>query len=291
MTAEGQEGLVIQSAPPQVAEATAPAEPARTESPPKPAIGEPLAPLPAKPVATQDEQAAAPLQLAEIESSAPAPEEVAAAPEETTEPASPEVPQLAAAERLALVTDEAAAETSAVPTEEGLPEFAEAGVFSPFPLEDAPPAAQAPPSTTAEGPTPAPSSDLSAPALTETPQLASLPGPRAAGLQSADAAFDLNDCQLATQLYTQALEQGGLSSRGQAEAYNNRGRCHLDDRSFEEAIADFNSAIDMQPNYAAAFFNRGRAYQAVGEAALAQSDMKRAYELGFKRLGLSPATP
>jgi len=29
----------------------------------------------------------------------------------------------------------------------------------------------------------------------------------------------------------------------------------------------------------------------VGETALAQSDMQKAYELGFKRLGLSPTTP
>jgi peptidoglycan hydrolase-like protein with peptidoglycan-binding domain len=363
MTAEGQECRVIQSAPQQVAEATptqaaaepasptpaaAPAEPARAESPPKPAIGEPLAPPPAKPVVAQDKQAAAPLQLAEAEISAPSPEpetapakkaglvppaapapteeppepapeveqsagdevtepvpeeateEVTTAPEDTAEPAASEelaeptpseAPQLATAETLAPAPDEAAGEPSAALTEEGLPQFAEAGVFSPFPVEDAPPAAQAPPSAAAEGSAAVPPLSPSQPALSETPQLASLPKPRAADLQSADIAFDLNDCQLAIRLYTQALEQVGLSSRGQAEAYNNRGRCYHDGRYFEEAIADFNTAIDRQPNYAAAFFNRGRAHQAVGETALAQSDMQKAYELGFKRLGLSPTTP
>ena len=120
----------------------------------------------------------------------------------------------------------------------------------------------------------------------ETPQLAVLPEARPTALQNADTAFDLNDCQRAIHLYTRLIEQEGLTSRSRAEAHNNRGRCYLEASYFEEAIADFDSAIDRQPNYAAAFFNRGRAHQAMGEAALAQADMHRAYELGFKRLGL-----
>jgi tetratricopeptide (TPR) repeat protein len=133
--------------------------------------------------------------------------------------------------------------------------------------------------------------ESSAPMRSETPPPAAVPEPRAPSLQSADAAFVSKDCQRAIKLYTQLIVQGGLTSRSQAEAHNNRGRCYLEASYLEEAIADFDSAIDMQPNYAAAFFNRGRAYQALGEAALGQADMQRAYDLGFKRLGLSLTTP
>jgi cell division septation protein DedD len=286
----------MESQPAKKAGLVPPPAPEPTAEPPEPAPEETAEPAPSEaPEEVADEVAAAPQETA-----TPAPAA------ETPETASPEVPQLVAAETqapetqaaetqtpetLTPVTDEAAAEPSAAAPENGLLHLAEAGVFSPFPVEDAPPVGQAPPSAAAEGAIPVPPLDLSEPTPSETPQLASLPEPRAAGLQSADAAFEVNDCQLAIRLYTQALEQGGLSSRGRAEAYNNRGRCHVVGKSFEEAIADFDAAVDLQPNYAAAFFNRGRAHQSLGQIALAQADMQRAYELGFKRLKLSPTTP
>ncbi len=135
-------------------------------------------------------------------------------------------------------------------------------------------------------PTPSETPQYQVAKLTLADILAALLEARTTTLQSADAAFDLHDCQRAIHLYTQLIEQGRLTSRSRAEAHNNRGRCYLEASYFEEAIADFDSAIDMQPNYAAAFFNRGRAHQAMGEAALAQTDIQRAYNLGFKRLGL-----
>jgi hypothetical protein len=229
--AEGQACLVIQSAPQQIPEV----------APPQ-ASAEPTAPEPAA--------APAPLHLAEAATSAVSPE--GGAPPATKKmPVSP---------------------PSAEPSEATPPEASQLVA-----VETSAPAPEEVAAVPEESTEPTPS---------ETPQLAALPEVGAPALQSADEVFDLNDCQRAIQLYTQLMEQGGLTSRRQAGAHNNRGRCYLDEKYFEEAIADFNSAIGKWPDYAAAFFNRGRAHQAVGEAALAQADMQRAYDLGFNRLGL-----
>ena len=253
-----------------------------------------------------------------VETSAPATEEVAAVPEESTEPTPSETPQLAALPEAApqavagpeavktqkAVTQPVAVETSAPATEEvaAVPEESTEPTPSETPQLAALPEAR---SSTLGPPINGPQQVVGREGnpgaglqvgIDRVIEMASLPNdhiPIPDGRQaeqSADEAVDLNDCQRAIQLYTQLIEQGGLTSRGRAWAYNNRGRCYLDARYFEEAIADFDSAIDKRPDYAAAFFNRSRAHQAMCKAALARADLQRAYDLGYKRISLYVTT-
>ena len=45
-----------------------------------------------------------------------------------------------------------------------------------------------------------------------------------------------------------------------AEAYNNRGVAHGNKGNFDRAIEDFNIAMQLKPDYADAYNNRGEAY-------------------------------
>ena len=48
---------------------------------------------------------------------------------------------------------------------------------------------------------------------------------------------------------------------------------------FQKAIADFTKAIEIDPNFEAAYRHRGDTYQLMGEKELAQADRKKADEL------------
>ncbi len=43
-------------------------------------------------------------------------------------------------------------------------------------------------------------------------------------------------------------------------AYNERGLAYFDSNNLEQAITDFSTAIDINPDFAVAYYNRGRAY-------------------------------
>jgi tetratricopeptide (TPR) repeat protein len=53
---------------------------------------------------------------------------------------------------------------------------------------------------------------------------------------------------------------------------------------FDEALADFDRAIGLDQDFAAAYYNRGRVHTAMGRSAEARADLKSAYDLGFGRL-------
>ena len=48
------------------------------------------------------------------------------------------------------------------------------------------------------------------------------------------------------------------------------------------AIADYTEAIRLAPDFAQAYFNRGRAYEQAGDHAKAQADFAKAEKLGPK---------
>lgn len=50
----------------------------------------------------------------------------------------------------------------------------------------------------------------------------------------------------------------------------------------EEAIADFSRAIELNPDYALAYGNRGVAYQGLQRYRESLSDLNRAIELGLE---------
>lgn len=69
------------------------------------------------------------------------------------------------------------------------------------------------------------------------------------------------------------------------EIYEYRGRCHYcsfnEKERIELALIDFNKAIELNPDYAIAYFHRGCVYW-VYNPELALSDYNKAIELGFK---------
>jgi protein O-mannosyl-transferase len=63
------------------------------------------------------------------------------------------------------------------------------------------------------------------------------------------------------------------------EAYNNRGNAYQTKGNLDQAILDYNKAIEIKPNYADAYNNRGNAYQAKGNLDQAILDCSRAIEI------------
>jgi tetratricopeptide (TPR) repeat protein len=52
---------------------------------------------------------------------------------------------------------------------------------------------------------------------------------------------------------------------------------------YERAIQDYNKALEINPQFASAYKNRGLAYQALGKTAEADGDFKKYEELTGQR--------
>ena len=70
-----------------------------------------------------------------------------------------------------------------------------------------------------------------------------------------------------------------------AVAYNNRGKAYLEQEKYDEAIQDFNDAISSNSRYAPAYYNLARAYDKLGEKRKALCDYIKARDLdpSFKK--------
>jgi tetratricopeptide (TPR) repeat protein len=66
------------------------------------------------------------------------------------------------------------------------------------------------------------------------------------------------------------------------KAWLNRGNLLVGQLQFDAAIEDYTVALTYQPDYAAAFFNRAIASYRAGNKSNACSDVKKAWQLGFK---------
>lgn len=64
-----------------------------------------------------------------------------------------------------------------------------------------------------------------------------------------------------------------------ADAYFNRGDAYGEIGEYEKAIADYSKAIELKPSDASAYFNRGDAYGEIGEYGKAIVDYSKAIEL------------
>jgi len=62
-------------------------------------------------------------------------------------------------------------------------------------------------------------------------------------------------------------------------AYNNRGNAYSDTQNYDQAIWDYEAALQLDPNFALAFYNRGLAYAAEGAQRRAIHDFDRAIAL------------
>ena len=64
-----------------------------------------------------------------------------------------------------------------------------------------------------------------------------------------------------------------------AEDYNRTGVKHFEEGNAEEAIAAYSEAIRLDPDFAAASYNRGQAYFTIGDSGKAIPDFTRAIEV------------
>jgi len=79
----------------------------------------------------------------------------------------------------------------------------------------------------------------------------------------------------AVRLYTKAIE----INPNFVQAYYNRGIAYNDIREYFKAISDFTKAIEINPDYAEAYYNRGVAYIDMINYSQAISDFTKAIEL------------
>lgn len=94
--------------------------------------------------------------------------------------------------------------------------------------------------------------------------------------QEAAKQAKLGDYQQAIELLTQVL-QSSLSRRTPMD-YNNRGLMYFHLGQIEEAIANYNRALELNPNLAAAYNNRANCYVSQGELIDALMDYEEALD-------------
>ena len=79
---------------------------------------------------------------------------------------------------------------------------------------------------------------------------------------------------------TALIQSKKYSGRNLAVAYTNRGSAYDDERDEDQAIADHNQAIQLDPKFGLAYRNRGNAKRRKGDFDGAVADFNRAMELG-----------
>ena len=91
-----------------------------------------------------------------------------------------------------------------------------------------------------------------------------------------DTFFDLGKFEDAIQNYDKAIE---LDSNVNSACYYNRGTAYFSLGKFEDAIQDYNKAIDLNPNDDLSYSNRGNAYFSLGKFEDAIQDYNKAIDL------------
>ena len=81
---------------------------------------------------------------------------------------------------------------------------------------------------------------------------------------------------------TRAIASGLWRGRDLAWAYGSRGKAHLAKGDADLAIADFNEAIQLDPELALSYYRRGNVYRAKGDNDLAIADYDQAIRLDPK---------
>jgi Flp pilus assembly protein TadD len=75
--------------------------------------------------------------------------------------------------------------------------------------------------------------------------------------------------------YTSAIQ----ADPEDANAYRGRGDAHCRQGAFDQAVADYDQAVELDPTSALAYFKRGNAYARLGDEARAQADQQSALRL------------
>jgi lipoprotein NlpI len=93
------------------------------------------------------------------------------------------------------------------------------------------------------------------------------------------AAVQRHDWPAAIRLYSGALERGDLPPETQATAHNNRGIAYARSNRNDDALADFDAAIRLNPRYQNAYVNRGDIHHFKGQDEKAIDDYDAALKL------------
>ncbi|MFW6054378.1 MAG: tetratricopeptide repeat protein [Thermodesulfobacteriota bacterium] len=85
--------------------------------------------------------------------------------------------------------------------------------------------------------------------------------------------------------WTEAVRTLTLAARfgrGWSRPYSARGRAHAEQGQYQQAVADCNQAILIDPQDSHAYNNRGLVFQRTGDLFQAKRDYARACDLGLK---------
>src|SRR5262249_9556304 len=97
--------------------------------------------------------------------------------------------------------------------------------------------------------------------------------------REAGAALVRGNLAQAIALFSEALEEKTLTNDRRATLLNDRGVAYSRNQQHREALEDFNRAIQLYPEYAAVYNNRGNLLLALGAAREAVKDFDRALVL------------
>ena len=85
--------------------------------------------------------------------------------------------------------------------------------------------------------------------------------------------------------FTSLIEAGRVTESDLADMFNERGKAEFVNGLYDEAIIQYDLAIQIKPDFAEAYYNRGVAREALGRFTEARQDFDRARVLGYGRLG------
>ena len=104
----------------------------------------------------------------------------------------------------------------------------------------------------------------------------------ASGLDEAGAAMiaaQHGDYDEAIRRFAAAIAAGDLSPQNLLLAHHNRGNAFQDKGAYKEAVAEYDEALRLKPDYAGSYYARGRARFASAQFPVAAADFARSVEL------------